>query len=407
MKNKKVLIITHLFRDEIKCGADSRFYNLLKYMMGKFDVTWLSTPKENNNNDFIYFFKNNKKLKVLNYELKHRVPKNNIFLKIRNRLLCFYFSYFGKYNYKEHLLIKYLIKYLRTKLDINYYDIIFLYYLAQDDIINYLNSIKKNYKIVIDTNDIQFERLRKLYNLESKMYLFKRSIFLKRYERSEKKALKGADCLITISKEDKHYLAQKLNCKSVHYCPTATKIPNDVIFNKNIENNIIFFGAMNSISNAKAASYFKKEIFPIIKKEVLNAKYLIVGSNPLPEVLNLDDDNTKVVGYIENIYDYFKNAKCFVCPFQVSYGHRGRIYEVMAAGLPCVVSSLAVKGMELENVEGVIIDDDSELFANHVINILKNDEYRLKLSKSVRNWVINNVSADNIYSKLCDFVNSI
>ncbi|MGA2622477.1 MAG: glycosyltransferase [Bacteroidota bacterium] len=350
-----------------------------------------------------YFFRHDKRLRIIAASL----PRRTYLQRLKNRLGNYYFKFFGKYSYDEHRAIRLLTQRIEDGIDLNDFDVVLLFYLAHDTFISYLNRKKGKSKIVIDTVDVQSDRMGKLLALRSKAAVFRRAVYLKRMEESEKKALKWADGLVALSREDQRYFEEDLHCKSVFYCPTGIEMPKLQNDQTIVGNNVLFYGAMNSIANARAASYFKHEVFPKVRRRFPDAKFLIVGSNPLPEVIALQDSNTIVTGYVENVAEYFQNTKCFVCPFQVSYGERTRIYEVMGFGIPCVVTTSAVKGMGLEHVGGIITEDDPVRFGEQVVRIMESEVLRRRLGTSVRKWAEDHVSIEQTYGKLVSYLESI
>ena len=67
--------------------------------------------------------------------------------------------------------------------------------------------------------------------------------------------------------------------------------------NKNQDGKIILFvGKMSAEPNIDAVTWFSKEVFPNIKKEMLDVKFYIVGRDPSDAIKKLASDSITVIG---------------------------------------------------------------------------------------------------------------
>lgn len=374
---RKILFISEHFRYDIRRGSDKRVYTLLKYLLDNFEVTWLACEFYGKNTPLNFYFANHPNL---NYTIA-KVPARTIYRRFINKFNGFLYNYLSAYSYDTKVKILSLLTKIR-EINIEKYDAIILSYLAHYDFIKILKEeVSIKIKILIDTNDIQFKRMRYLYKEKGFFTLLLKTIKLKLMEKDEKKALLNADYLVAISREDENYFKNILKHSGVLYCPTGFEL--EEISQLKYSRNIIFFGTMDSIINIKGVKYFKNEIFPLIKELVPNATFTILGNNPTNEVLKLKDESTFVTGYVENPKEYLIDAGCLVCPIAAEYGQRIRIIESLIYGLPIVTFSKAVTGMELEEMDGVFICDDVKTFAKIVIKLLLDSDYQLKIKKNI------------------------
>jgi len=219
---KKVLIISELFRYRIACGADQRFYGLLKTMLEVYDVTWVANEVYGKEEPHHHFFMSHPGL------VTHiaKMPKRTFTRRLINRFAGLWYMVFGKMTHTGIMHVESLKRAL-NKIDIEQYSFIMLYYLANTRMINYLRTrVEGNGILVIDTVDIQFQRNAKLFRARSLLYCFMRSMFLKRAQRDEKKALAKADILVAINREEKQYFIKNIKHSAVIYCPTGVEVEN-------------------------------------------------------------------------------------------------------------------------------------------------------------------------------------
>jgi glycosyltransferase involved in cell wall biosynthesis len=386
-----VLFISPEYRVKKVAGSDTRLSGLLKCLSREFEVTWVAPADATTTiNSFLSNETN------ITIQPAYRKSYNRIINSINWRI----YSYFGSYSFGTKKDIDAIIKEI-SKIKIQY-KYIFLMYFAHGDFLKILKKQFPHSTVIIDTNDIQFLRYQRLFKLESSFLYYSRFFHLWKYKRQEISAFKIADILISLSFSDTEFF-KKHSTAEIFYCKSGIEMDQDVILGEK-SNNVAFFGAMNSISNYVAAKIFKESIFPKVKNVISSCNYYIVGSNPLPCVKELEDESTTVVGFVENLKTFFSDIKCVVCPFPVSYGERTRLYEIMALGIPCVVTSPAIEGMKLENIDGILIKDDYSGFAQSVIDILSDDKYRIRIGQSNRDWAMKNVSIDATYGKLTEYL---
>ena len=312
---------------------------------------------------------------------------------------------FGDKKLEQSQLCTSLIKTINEKYNEHNYDIIFLNYFAFNDFVTFLKKFFPRSNLFIDTNDVQFKRYRQIYKGASKIKYFTKLISLKRFELNEKRALNKIDHIISLSKSDFDTF-KSFGCQNVINIPQGLPIKDTITTNKS-ENNIAFFGEMSGTANVVTAIYFKDNIFPLVKKKIADVYYYIVGSNPSPEIIKLNSEDTIVTGYVEDIHTFFNNIKCVVCPFNFTYGQRTRILEVMSYGIPCVVSSKSIEGMELQNGNGIFIEDDAKGFALRVSELLSNDNLRIEQSYKAYDYIKNNYSFENTFKKLSNIISNI
>jgi glycosyltransferase involved in cell wall biosynthesis len=173
---------------------------------------------------------------------------------------------------------------------------------------------------------------------------------------------------------------------------------------------ILFVGNFLYYPNIDAALYFCNNIFPLILKEIHNARLFIVGNSPTPEIQALathNKNNIVVTGYVFSLYPFYKAAKVVVCPLRIGGGIKVKILEALRAGKAIVSTSVGAQGLDIHN-QLLCISDKIPDFANYVIRFLSNPEERrhqeqsaLQFAKTLPTW--DQVKEDYIrcYNEIC------
>ena len=167
---------------------------------------------------------------------------------------------------------------------------------------------------------------------------------------------------------------------------------------------VMFMGNFNWLQNTEAAMLLIDEIFPIIKKEIKDAKLHIVGQHQPESLLrkasqdillsNLAEDD--IDGIVKANYE----ASVSASPLRGPGGTRLKVLAAMASKLPIVSSNVGVTGLGVKSGREVIIENDSREMAQAIISILKNPKNAQKLAENAYNFVVSEYDYAVITEKL-------
>lgn len=204
----------------------------------------------------------------------------------------------------------------------------------------------------------------------------------------EKKHIPQFDHWFAISNKDKQELI-KLGAISKKTFTLPTPFSQKKYWRFNKKYRIIFVGLMTWDPNKKAIHWFYNNIFPIIRSNIPSAKLQVIGAFPHNTLIKAAqrDPRLELTGYIENLQPYFKQASVFIAPINTGSGLRIKILTAMAAGVPVVSTSLGVEGLNLNNYQEVLIADNPKIFAQHVTNVLNNQNLATKLSQNSLEYI--------------------
>jgi sugar transferase (PEP-CTERM/EpsH1 system associated) len=135
---------------------------------------------------------------------------------------------------------------------------------------------------------------------------------------------------------------------------------------------ILFVGAMDYFPNEDAVLYFSRDVWPLVKKAMPDAKFFVVGGNPSKEVIALSerDKGIVVTGFVPDVREFLKMADVFVAPLRIARGVQNKILEALAAGVPVVARPEAVQG--LGNCTGCVkVEENNERFALSILKLIK------------------------------------
>lgn len=169
--------------------------------------------------------------------------------------------------------------------------------------------------------------------------------------------------------------------------------------------NIVFTAWFKYYPNAEAAIHFVKKIFPLIKNEIPDFKFYIVGKEPPPSVKNLErTEGVVVTGYVDDVREYLANADAAVVPLQIGGGTRLKILEAMSMKVPVISTELGAEGLVVEDGKDIFIARDNIDFAKKIITIIKDKSVAVRLAENGRKLVEKKYNWEIIGNKLNNFI---
>lgn len=214
---------------------------------------------------------------------------------------------------------------------------------------------------------------------------------------TEYNAFKIFDALTIISEPDSDAIPRPKNGE-IHIIPNGvdfdffdrTKLPSPAGAAPKWD--IVFCGNMGYEPNVHAAQYLVKEVMPLVWKEVPGTTVLLAGANPKHGVSNLASDKVSVSGYVADIRECYAASSIFVAPMLTGSGLQNKLLEAMAMQLPCVTTSIANDSLGARDGSEVLIGDNAEAFAAHIVSLLRDADKRASLAQSGRQYALDHFS---------------
>jgi sugar transferase (PEP-CTERM/EpsH1 system associated) len=154
---------------------------------------------------------------------------------------------------------------------------------------------------------------------------------------------------------------------------------------------LMFTGAMDYWANVDGVLWFCEKIFPMIRAGYPKVQFYIVGSNPNPEIQKLGSNKCiNVTGFVEDIRPYYNNADICVIPLRIARGVQNKILEAMSMGKAVVTTSTAVQSIKATSGVHLLVEDNSDKFAEAVSMLLENHTLRNYLGTNARQFIKSN-----------------
>ena len=135
---------------------------------------------------------------------------------------------------------------------------------------------------------------------------------------------------------------------------------------------LVFTGAMDYWANVDAVRWFAREIFPRVRQSIPSARFVIVGTRPTRDVLQLASlPGVSVTGAVADIRPYLAHARAAVAPLRIARGVQNKVLEAMAMAIPVLATPAAVEGIEYDNLLGLQVSDSEHQLAEMAIRLLQ------------------------------------
>ena len=144
---------------------------------------------------------------------------------------------------------------------------------------------------------------------------------------------------------------------------------------------VCFVGGFRHPPNADGICWFAEAVWPRVLEAVPRARLYIVGSHMTSQVQALASvPGINTVGYVEDLDAFLDRRRVSVAPLRYGAGAKGKVAGSLARGVPTVCTPIAAEGMGLAPGVDVLVGNDAEEFAAHVIALLGDDAQWRRLS---------------------------
>lgn len=141
-----------------------------------------------------------------------------------------------------------------------------------------------------------------------------------------------------------------------------------------------------------AARWVINEILPIVRKEIPEIHFYIIGRDSDSILSDIKDENITITGRLDSVLPYLYNTNAALVPLKFESGTRFKILEAAACNIPIVSTTLGAEGIPIKNGENILIADEAQSFAEAIIKVVKEPEFAKNMADNLRNYVEENYS---------------
>lgn len=146
---------------------------------------------------------------------------------------------------------------------------------------------------------------------------------------------------------------------------------------------LVFTGTMDYRPNIDAVLWFAHHVFPLVRQRVPEARFYIVGRSPHSRLDPLRAlPGIEITGGVPDTRPYIRAASAYVIPLLSGGGTRFKVLEAMAMQCPIVSTSMGCDGFPVVSGRDVLLADEPEAFAAHVVGLLRDEHQRRVLGQA-------------------------
>ncbi len=154
------------------------------------------------------------------------------------------------------------------------------------------------------------------------------------------------------------------------------------------QKSLVFSGKMSYHANIAAVEDLDEKIMPLVWEAEPEANLQIVGKDPAPVILELGQKhNINVTGYVPDLRPYLAQAAVAVSTVRYGVGIQNKVLEAMAMATPVVCSPQASSALKAVNGRDILIGEDPQAIAQHIIHLLRSTEQQQEIGQAGRRYV--------------------
>jgi len=258
---------------------------------------------------------------------------------------------------------------------------------------NYLSLIQRycpQAKFIFDTVDLHYLREQRLAELENSLPLRRTAA---QTRRSELAVIRQAAATLVVSEAEKAVLAEDAPQARVFVLSNIHRVSarqQDFSTRKDI----LFIGGYQHPPNIDAAQWFVGSIWPLIREQLPDARFHLIGSKAPDTVRALQGNGVEFHGYVKDLEPWLNGCRLAVAPLRYGAGVKGKVNLSMSHGQPVVATTMAVEGLYARPGRDVLVADSAQDFAAAVVRLYSDEPLWNNLSAGGQDNVRRHFSVD-------------
>jgi len=209
--------------------------------------------------------------------------------------------------------------------------------------------------------------------------------------------LKAFDGVITFSEDDRQSLIPLLGAEKVVTSPFP--FPADVGVARELtagfDGRFLFLASHWHDPNCDALEWLVKEIWPEVRKQLPDARLVVVGNWTDAWQSKLASPGVEFAGFVEDLGSVLRGGIMLV-PLRIGSGIRVKIMVAMAQGVPVVSTTVGCEGMLMRDGQDLLVRDSGTAFAAAAVELARTPALWKELAASGQAAIIQNYSPESV-----------
>jgi glycosyltransferase involved in cell wall biosynthesis len=238
---------------------------------------------------------------------------------------------------------------------------------------NYISLLKRycpKAKFILDTVDLHYLREERLAELENSPSLRRVAA---QTRRSELAVIAAADATLVVSPVEKTVLQQAAPNAKVHVISNV----HEVFASQrpwSERKDIFFVGGYQHPPNVDAAIWFVSSIWPLVREQLPEIQFHLVGSKANEQVRSLNGNGVRFHGFVRELEPWLNGCRLAIAPLRYGAGVKGKVNMSMSRGQPVVATPAAVEGLFSKPGEDILVADSAQKFADEIVRLYQDEK---------------------------------
>jgi GT2 family glycosyltransferase/SAM-dependent methyltransferase/glycosyltransferase involved in cell wall biosynthesis len=219
----------------------------------------------------------------------------------------------------------------------------------------------------------------------------------------ERRACLAADAIIAVSEPEAEAALELAPGRPVVVIPNIHDEPRTTTPHAE-RRGLLFIGSGQHTPNPDAVQHLVDHILPHVWRHLPGTPMHVVGDRLATELTDLPR-GVIVHGWVPDLRPLLESCLVFVAPLRFGAGLKGKIGLAMAAGVPVVTTSVGAEGMGVLDGHDLLVADDPELFAKHVIKLHSDPELWCRVADAGRAHVERELGTEAARPRVADLLN--
>lgn len=235
-------------------------------------------------------------------------------------------------------------------------------------------------RIVLDQHNVEAQIVERMAPLAKPHLRLPLRWHGKRLRRMESQIVANVDAVLACSALDAAQFEQ-MGARHVEVVANGATFEPGKLLAPPVKRDVVYVGSFDWWPNIDGALFLAKEIWPLAKARLPDARLMIVGRNPPASVKALEDERVVVTGGVPSVAPYLHGARAAAVPLRAGSGTRLKIIEAWAYGLPVVSTRLGAEGLPVEDGVNALLAETPAEFAEALARVASDDALAKRLSE--------------------------
>jgi len=191
--------------------------------------------------------------------------------------------------------------------------------------------------------------------------------------RSELAVIAAADATLVVSPVEKTVLERAAPDANVHVITNVHEVHGSQR-PWSERKDIFFVGGYQHPPNVDAAIWFVGSIWPLVRKQLPEVQFHLIGSKANERVSSLGGNGVQFHGFVKSLEPWLNRCRLAVAPLRYGAGVKGKVNMSMSHGQPVVATPAAVEGLFSKPGEDILVAQSEQEFAAQIVRLYQDEQ---------------------------------